>query len=241
MGLQSAIRMIFPPQCLSCGDLVETENGLCGPCWRDCGFIGGTVCDACGVPLIGDEPDGTVVHCDDCLTRERNWARGRAVFTYGDTGRRLVLGLKHGDRTDLIPAVAGWLSRAAEPLITLDMVVTAVPLHRWRLFQRRYNQSVLLARDVARQRGLAFVPDMLVRRRATAPQDGMGPDERFANLADAIIANAAQVDRFRGKSVLLVDDVMTSGATLTCCTDALLGAGAQSVSILVLARVAKDA
>ncbi|TKA95662.1 ComF family protein, partial [Cereibacter changlensis] len=100
MGLQAALRLLYPPQCLTCDALVTTDFGLCGPCWRETPFITGLVCDLCGTPLPGEDP-GHAVHCDDCLTLARPWARGRAALLYKDNGRRIVLALKHGDRLDL--------------------------------------------------------------------------------------------------------------------------------------------
>ncbi|MHC0052070.1 double zinc ribbon domain-containing protein [Actibacterium sp. D379-3] len=240
MGLQSALRLIYPPQCISCGALVDSDFGLCGPCWRDTHFISGLVCDTCGTPLPGDDPGG-VVHCDDCLTRARPWARGRAAVIYRDNARRLVLALKHGDRAELARPAAVWLARAAAPILTPDMLVAPIPLHRLRLLRRRYNQAALLAQGVARLAGLEQCPDLLIRARRTAFQDGMGVEARFANVSGAIRAHPKRRARIAGRHVLLVDDVMTSGATLTAAAEACRAAGASDVSALVLARVAKDA
>ncbi|MDG1117526.1 MAG: double zinc ribbon domain-containing protein, partial [Flavimaricola sp.] len=107
MMLQSALRLIYPAQCVSCGDLTETDFALCGTCWRDTSFIGGLVCDACGSPLPGEDR-GEQVLCDDCMVIARPWARGRAALVYDGTGRKLVLALKHGDRTEIARTVGPW-------------------------------------------------------------------------------------------------------------------------------------
>lgn len=241
MGLmQSAIRAVYPPQCVQCGALTAAEFALCGPCWRDAHFIGGLVCDHCGLPLPGDGR-GEQVLCDDCMQVARPWAQGRAVFLYRDSGRRLVLALKHGDRTDLAHAAGAWMAQAAAPLIRPGMVVVPVPLHRWRLWRRRYNQAALLALRLARVAGLAAVPDALVRPRATRPLEGHSREARFAALDGAIRIHPRRADRIRGRPVLLVDDVMTSGATLAAAAAALWAAGAAEVCVQVLARVTKDA
>ena len=238
--MQGLIRAIYPARCLSCGALTDDDFGLCGPCWRDTGFIGGTVCDLCGTPLPGDARD-EAVHCDDCLTIARPWTRGRAVFLYSGTGRKLVLQLKHGDRTDLAPSLARWLARTARPLVEPGTILVPVPLHWSRLLARRYNQAALLAQTAAGLLGLAHCPDALLRRRRTAPLDGHGRDARFAALDGTITPQPARRSRIAGRPDLLVDDVMTTGATLAAATEALHAAGASQVCAIVLARVAKDA
>lgn len=238
MGLQAALRLIYPPQCVACADAVASEFGLCGPCWRDTGFITGTVCDLCGLPLPGE---GGVAQCDDCLAIGRPWAQGRAAFLYRDTGRDLVLGLKHADRIDLARPAGDWLYRAAGPILRPGMLVAPVPLHWRRLFTRRYNQSALVAERVAKLAGLAHCPDLLQRIRSTGTQEGRNRAERFGNLSGAIRVHPGRGDRLKDAHILLVDDVMTSGATLAACAEACLAGKAAGVSVLVLARVAKDA
>ncbi len=240
MGLQSALHLIFPPQCISCGMLVESDFALCGPCWRETNFIAGLVCDRCGTPLPG-EPAEAAEYCDDCMRIARPWARGRSALIYKDNARRLILALKHGDRTDLARPAAGWMLRAAAPILVPGMLVVPVPLHRFRLLRRRYNQAALLAQGVARAAGLTLCPDLLQRGRRTEVQDGKGVEARFSNLSGALAANPRRAARADGRHVLLVDDVMTSGATLAAAAEACLRAGATDVSTLVLARVAKDA
>lgn len=238
MRLQSALHLIYPPQCISCGALVESDFALCGPCWRETHFISGLVCDTCGMPLPGDDP-GERVQCDDCISLARPWARGRAAVLYKDNARRLVLAFKHGDRADLARPAAGWMLRAAGPILEPGMLVAPIPLHRMRLLSRRFNQAALLSHGVARQAGLAHCPDLLVRDRRTETQEGKGVDARFANVSGAIRPHPKRRAKIEGRHVLLVDDVLTSGATLAAATEACRAAGARDVSVLVLARVAK--
>ncbi len=236
---QTALRAIYPPRCLSCGEMVESEYGLCGPCRGGTAFIGGLTCDACGMPLPGEQ-GGDPVLCDDCLRLPRPWSRGRAALLYQDNGRRLVLALKHGDRHDTVRPAAQWMLAAARPILASDMLVAPVPLHWLRLARRRFNQSALLAERVAGLAGFDYCPDLLQRHRATRSTKGQGLEQRFATMQQAIRAHPRNARRIAGRHVLLIDDVMTTGATLSATTEACLAANATQVSVLLLARVAKS-
>ena len=238
MGMQGLLRVIYPPQCLSCDARVTTDFGLCGECWRDTPFIAGLACSKCGTPLPGEDADPGVL-CDDCLTIARPWGHGRAALLYKDNARKLVLSLKHGDRLDLARPAAGWMMRAALPILRPGMLIAPVPLHWMRLLKRRYNQSALLSAGVAALAGFEHCPDLLQRRRSTGTQDDRSRDGRFANMAGAITAHPRHAKRIEGRHVLLVDDVMTSGATLAATAEACIAHGASEVSVLVMARVVK--
>lgn len=160
---------------------------------------------------------------------------------YKDNARSLVLALKHGDRLDLARPAAAWMMRAAKPLLEPGMLVAPVPLHWMRLFKRRYNQSAMLSKAIAHSARLDHCPDLLLRRRSTGTQEGRGRDDRFANLAAAITLARRRAGLVEGRHILLIDDVMTSGATLAAAAEACVAGGAIAVSVLVLARVAKDA
>lgn len=240
MRMQRIIRAIYPAQCVACDALTEDDHGLCGPCWRDTQFIGGTICDTCGAPLPG-ESDGHRQQCDDCMHVARPWDQGRAVLVYAGIGRKMVLGLKHGDRTDLAQPAGVWMARRSQPLLRPDTVVVPVPLHWTRLLRRRYNQAALLGHVLAATIDRPICVDALLRPRRTASLEGHSRDAGFAALSGRIVMHRNRRTQIDGKSVLLVDDVMTSGATLAACADALLQGGAAQVSIITLARVVKDA
>ncbi|MFT6022590.1 MAG: putative amidophosphoribosyltransferase [Ascidiaceihabitans sp.] len=237
--LQTALRLVYPPRCLTCSATVDSDFGLCGPCWRDTQFIGSTICDACGVPLLGDDP-GAMAHCDECMTVARPWAHGRSAVLYKDNGRKLVLGLKHGDRHDVVRPAALWMAAAVRDILQPHMLIAPVPLHWTRLLKRRYNQSTLLAQALAKQVDLECCPDLLIRPQRTVSLDGLGRDARFTALKDAIRPHPRRKHKMAGRPVLLVDDVMTSGATLAAATEACHLAGASHVCVVTLARVAKD-
>lgn len=226
---------VFPPRCLACPVPTATPGRLCAACWLETHFVAGTACRRCGAPLhgeAGDEDD-----CERCLSHPPGWDRGAAALLYGGAGRRLVLALKHGDRLDIVGPLAGWMVAAGRDLLYEADLIAPVPLHWTRLVRRRYNQSAELARRIGALAGRPVVPDLLLRRRATPPQEG-GRDARAANQAGAFAL--APRRSVAGHRVLLVDDVLTTGATLSSCADTLRAAGASGVDVLVLARVAFD-
>ncbi|SMX41300.1 ComF family protein [Octadecabacter ascidiaceicola] len=239
--MQSLIQILYPPQCALCDAKTESDFGLCGSCWAKTPFIEGLCCDDCGAPLPGGNAGDLGVLCDDCMVIARPWSKGRAALVYKDNARRLVLSLKHGDRTDLVRAVGPWMMKAAEPMMTPETLVVPIPLHRFRLLKRKFNQAVLLAQRIAQLANAECCNDGLIRTKRTAPLDGHNRDQRFETLSGAITANPKRVAQIKGRKVLLVDDVMTSGATFAAATEACFAAGADDVNVLALARVVKDA
>ncbi len=225
--------VLLPPRCLACAQAVDLPGRLCGACWAKVDFIAAPYCHCCGLPFAFDEGAGSL--CGACLGSPPAFDHARAVLRYNGVARSLVLGFKLGDRTHGAPAFAAWMGRGGADLIAAADAVTPVPLHRWRLFTRRYNQSGLLASEIAANAGLAFEPDLLVRTRNTKSQGRLGRLGRFENVRGAFAVRAAR--EVAGRRIILIDDVMTTGATVNACAATLKRAGAASVVVLTLARV----
>lgn len=237
--LQMALSLVYPARCLGCGTMVDDDFGLCGTCWRDTPFIGGAICDACGGPLPG-QTGVDAAHCDDCLRTPPPWDQGRAALAYRDRARSLVLGLKHADRQEVVVPASGWMARAVRDIVVPEMLVAPIPLHWTRMLSRRYNQSALLASAMAKRLGLSYCPDLLIRTRRTRSLDKLDGAQRRAILDGALRLNPARAHRVSaGRPVLLVDDVMTSGATMAEATRAVRASGAGRVCAVTLARVTK--
>ena len=234
---RSLLNALLPPRCLACGGLVSAPGSLCPGCWRGIGFLAPPHCGICGLPFAYDP--GPEVFCGACLRRRPDFDRARAVLRYDDHSRGLVLGFKHGDRTEAAPAFADWLERAGAELLAEADMVLPVPLHWRRLFARRYNQAALLAQALGRKTGLPYRPDLLQRRRHTPPQGRLSPAARKRNLRGAFAVEPRRRPEIRGRRLLLIDDVLTTGATLSACARVLRRAGAAQVDALVLARVVR--
>ncbi|MDV7340070.1 ComF family protein [Terasakiella sp. A23] len=224
--------LFLPPRCIACAKPVSSHKTLCADCWEDATFVTAPYCSCCGLPFEYEVPDTSL--CLDCARCAPPFKQARTVFPYDEFSKKMILSFKHGDRCDLAPALAGWMVRAAPDLIKTCDVITPVPLHWRRLIKRKYNQAGLLAREIAKQTNLPCDQRLLKRIRHTPPQGHLSRMARQKNLKGAF----ACTKQITGQSVLLIDDVMTTGATLLNCTDILLDAGAKEVHIITLARVA---
>lgn len=176
--------------------------------------------------------------CDACLGSPPAWDQGRCSVLYEGSGRKMALLLKHSDRLDLAPEMAKWMYKSSRPVFDADMIIAPVPLHRWRLLRRRFNQASVLAQKIAQIDGSKVCVDLLRRVKPTALQKGMDRQDRFENLSNAIIMNKKFKAKIKGRSILLVDDVMTTGATLSACAEACRQADVEKVNVIVFARVA---
>lgn len=231
---RGVLDILLPPQCLACDALVDQPGSLCAACFNQFSFITRPYCQCCGLPFETAVSEDDLM-CGACMKDRPAFGRARAVFAYKDTARSLVLKLKHADRTDAAAHLAKWMQRAGGELLAETDCIVPVPLHWRRLWLRTYNQSALLANALGVLTGKAVIPDGLVRTRPTPSQGGLDRAQRRRNVAGAF--KTARPDVLKDKSVLLVDDVMTTTATADSCARALLRGGARHVDVLVLARV----
>lgn len=244
------VDLVLPPRCLGCGVSVETPGTFCAPCWGSLRFLGpGEGCACCAEPADAAAAMFAVTvfegwRCGRCMADPPPFTQARAAFAYGGAIRRAILAFKHHDRTELAGLLAGHMARAAPDWLAAgqagaEAVLVPVPLHRWRLWRRGYNQAALLARALAQHSGREWLPDALVRVRGTRSQQGLSRAGRLRNLSGAF--RVRQRERLRGRIVVLVDDVLTTGSTARRCAAALRAAGAREVRVLTLARVAVGA
>jgi ComF family protein len=238
--LQSAVRWIYPAECSGCHDLMSEEFGFCGKCWSELGVIIGLACHFCGAPLKG-QSDGGIEVCDHCLSYPRPWVRGASATRYGGLSRTLVLALKYADRTELARSFSGILASKLASLDVQDPLLVPIPLFWKRRWSRRYNQASLLVQGISAKTSIDMQLDALRRVRATPILKDLSDVERFTALSGAIEVMDQAIPRVRGRSIVLVDDVFTSGATFSSATNALLSVGAKEVFVLALARAGKNA
>lgn len=237
-GTRNLADLLLPPSCFSCGGEVGAHYEMCGPCWQSLNFITPPHCEVCGFPFAHGAGDARRASlCAGCLARRPNFDVARSALIYDDASRRLVLGLKYGDRTEGLRTFARWLAAAAGPSIRGADMIVPVPLHPLRLFKRRFNQAGLLARALARETGCRFETSGLYRRKPTPSQGGLTRRQRYMNVRSAFAIRKTTGALLKGAHAILVDDVMTTGATVETCARVLKRAGARRVSVLTLTRV----
>ena len=229
-----ALDIALPTLCVACREPVDGE-GVCAECWAKLSFIAPPSCPRLGIPFVYDP--GPDMLSMEAISNPPAYARARAAVRYDDVARTLVHALKYQDRTDLAPAMGRWMARAGQELLDDADALVPVPLHWRRAWRRRYNQSGALARVIEEQSGVKVVPEALQRIRPTQQQIGLSRPQRASNVQGAFKVAAPEQSRIAGRRVVLVDDVLTSGATVDSCARALLRAKAASVDVLVFARV----
>lgn len=238
--LRVALDAVLPPTCLACTASVAEPGTLCTACWGKIAWLGPPLCAACGLPFpVEAEPAQAALLCAACSRQPPEFTRARAVFGYDEASKGLILGFKHADRLHAAPAFGRWLARTGSELLDGADLICPVPQHWTRLAWRRYNQAALLAREVGRLAGRPYVGDLLVRRRRTPQQGDLGVDARRRNVRSAFAVPPRYAQRLEDARVVIVDDVLTTGATLRECARTLQAAGARGVDVLTLARVVR--
>ena len=233
--------LVYPPSCLCCREAVAANGGLCANCWNDMGLIERPYCERLGTPFERDfEAPGMI--SPEAAAHPPVFARARAVARYdGGTARALANRLKYYDRLELAEPMGRWMARAGAELLGDADLLVPIPLHRLRLASRRFNQSAALARVISRESAVPLETMALERVKPTAPQVGLTRPQRAANLSGAFRVDKARAGRIAGGAVVLVDDVLTTGATANAAARALLKAGAARVDLLVFARTVTGA
>jgi ComF family protein len=235
--LRTVIDLVLPPRCPGCRAIVAGDGRFCLECWQQLQFITAPMCARCGTPFEHDR--GAGAECGPCLAEPPRYATARAALVYGGPARSVLLALKHGDRQHLARVMAPHMARAGVDMLGNDMLLVPVPLHRWRLWRRGFNQAALLAQALAKSSGAELAIDALLRVKPTPPSQGMGRAARARNVRG--VFRVKDRNRVRGRSVVLIDDVLTTGATAEACARVLRRAGAREVHVLTFARVVRDA
>jgi ComF family protein len=234
-ALRHVLDFALPPRCPGCGAITGEPHRFCLDCWRSLTFLGEPCCFRCGMPFAYSGGGGEA-WCGACLADPPPFDRLRAAVAYGDVSRQVALKLKYSGRPGLAETLAHFMVRhvgAGEG----DGLLVPVPLHRWRIWKRGYNQAALIASALSRRTGLPAGLDLLDRTRATPPLRGLGRRERALTVRGAFKVPPKARDRLAGRRILLIDDVYTSGATAAACARALKRGGAASVEVLCWARV----
>lgn len=230
--------LLLPPRCGRCGVDIAADAALCLGCWRGVRFVSEPLCEICGVPFEV-RPFGAAI-CGDCLADPPPFDRARSAVLYDDATRPMILSFKHGDRLTLAPLFAAWMRAAGAGLLEEADLIVPVPLHRWRLLGRRYNQSAILSQLLGRLCGLPVVDSLLVRSRHTPSQGRKSVAQRASNVRGAFSLwnnSGGKAEVIKDCRIALVDDVFTTGATVSACTRVLRRGGARAVDVLTLARV----
>jgi ComF family protein len=226
--------IIFPPKCLNCNVIIGEVGGLCSLCFEKINFTTSPSCAICAFPFEYDL--GEEALCAACINHKPAYDKAFTVFTYNEHSKELIHKFKFADQTYATPYFANWIKRAAKDALEDADIIIPVPLHKLRLYKRMYNQSALLAKAIARISNVKYNPYILKRIRNTTPQSGLSQKQRQGNVKNAFAINPKQLAAIKGKNIILIDDVMTTGATIEECCKILRKAGVSKIYVVTLAR-----
>lgn len=229
------VDLLIPIRCAKCGTILENRRGLCADCWTLIPFITEPVCNCCGFPFDFEVEEGAL--CGACSHIHPPYTTARSVFVYTLQSKDLILKFKHTDSIHSAPLFAEWMARLLKDVE--NPLCIPVPLHWTRLFMRTYNQAALLAQEIAKHNNWAYAPSLLLRKRRTPSQGRLSKAERIKNIERAFAVSKKKKGLLLDRTIILVDDVFTTGATLNACSKTLLKAGAKEVQALTLGRVVK--
>lgn len=234
----ATVDIILPPRCLATGEIVDAPGMVSPAVWPQLQFIESPFCKTCGMPFHFEIANDAM--CAACMDHEPVFDAARSAVIYNEASRKMILAFKYGDRLHAVKTFTPWVIRAGQELIDNADMIIPVPLHNRRLRERRFNQSALLAQEIATTRGKSYIPNLLERTRHTVPQQGLNYKERGKNVHGAFGVNKRHLQTVEGKVVLLIDDVFTSGATLNECARVMKKAKAAEVNVLTVARVTRE-
>lgn len=235
-GLKNLFDFILPKRCLLCGKVISSEDSLCADCFDQIKFITAPYCRHCGRPLVGHKDDVQGLCCVECLGRKSPFRLCRSAIEYDDYSKKIILDFKFADHLENRKLLARWLYMAGRDIFDLgaDLIIP-VPLHFTRLIKRKYNQSAILANELALISHIDVDCRVLKKIRYTLPQVQCNGKQRVTNIKNAF--DISKPEKIKGKRIILIDDVYTTGSTLKECAKVLLKAGAKSVDTLTVARV----
>ncbi|HEY0116428.1 MAG TPA: ComF family protein [Allosphingosinicella sp.] len=234
-ALRQVVDFALPPRCAGCGSVAAAPGAFCFDCWSKLDLLGPPCCERCALPFEYATMGEAL--CAGCIASPPDFDRLRAAVAYGELARTVALKLKYGRRPGMAVTMAGFMARHLEAFD--EPLLCPVPLHRWRIWRRGYNQSALIAAALAKRNGLDHRPDLLLRTRATPPLKGMSPSERRLAVRGAFRVGERHRERVKGRNILIIDDVFTSGATANACARVLRKAGAGQIGVLCWARVVR--
>lgn len=231
------IDFLFPPRCILCGVHIQRSGYLCSDCFKQLEFIVEPCCEQCGTPFLSDSEAGEDHLCLSCREEPCLWEKGRAAFVYNEGIKKLILPLKYADRLNGLNFLAGSIWNIANPFFDNAAYIIPVPLYKKRLRHRKYNQSALLGKKLAKRSNIPLLLLALKRIRDTQSLGHLNKQERQDLLENAFQVNLAYLKILQGKTIILVDDVMTTGSTLMACSRILLEAGVKRIFVVVIAKV----